>query len=62
MLKLELSSVVSEIPNDTNTYVLHKAESDWLFNTQSRVLQLHADWLIWENNEMATLDIVAPCT
>ena len=27
--------------------------SDWLFNTQSRVLQ--ADWLILETNEKATL-------
>ena len=28
---------------------------DWLFNTQSRVVQ--ADWLMLENNEKATLNI-----
>ena len=33
-------------------------DSDWLFNTQSRVLQ--ADWLILENNEKVTLNINMP--
>ena len=33
-------------------------KSDWLFNTQSRVLQ--SDWLIIENNEKATLNINMP--
>ena len=32
--------------------------SDWLFATQSRVLQ--ADWLILEINEKATLNINMP--
>ena len=49
MLTLELSSIVLESPIDT------RSTSDWLFNTQSRVLQ--ADWLILENNEKATLNI-----
>ena len=31
---------------------------DWLFNTQSRVVQ--ADWLMLENNEKATLNINMP--
>ena len=38
--------------------VQHSVNSDWLFNTQSRVLQ--ADWLILENNERATLNINMP--
>ena len=38
---LELSSIVLEIPNEAYTT---QSESDWLFTTQSRVLQ--ADWLI----------------
>ena len=46
MLTLELSSVVLGIPNDA--YDTH-LKSDWLFNTQTRVLQ--ADWLTLENNE-----------
>ena len=33
-------------------------KSDWLLNTQSRVLQ--ADWLMLENNEKATLNINMP--
>ena len=49
MLTLELSSIVLEISIDV---------SDWLFNTQSRVLQ--ADWLILENNDKATLSINIP--
>ena len=32
-----------------------QSKSDWLFNTQSRILQ--ADWLSMENNEKATLNI-----
>ena len=31
----------------------HPINSDWLFSTQSRVLQ--GDWLMLENNEKATL-------
>ena len=31
------------------------SKSDWLFNTQSRVLE--TDWLILGNNEKATLNI-----
>ena len=47
MLTLELSSYLLEIP------------SQWcLCNTQSRILQ--ADWLIFEINEQATLDINMP--
>ena len=33
-------------------------KSDWLFNTQSRVLL--ADWFLWENNEKATLKLYMP--
>ena len=33
--------------------IQHTVNSDWLFNAQSRVL--HVDWLIFENNEKATL-------
>ena len=33
----------------------HSVNSDWLFKTESKVLQ--ADWLILENNEKATLNI-----
>ena len=36
----------------------HSVNSDWLFNTQSRVLL--ADGLILENNEKATLNINMP--
>ena len=32
-----------------------QSKSDWLFNTQSRVLQV--DWFISENNEKATSNI-----
>ena len=32
-----------------------QSKSDWMFNTLSRVL--HADWLVLENNEKATLVI-----
>ena len=32
-----------------------QSKSDWLFSTQSRALQ--ADWLVFENNEKATLNI-----
>ena len=35
-----------------------QSKSEWLFNTQSRVLQ--ADWLILENNEKAALSINMP--
>ena len=35
--------------------IQHSVNSDWLFDTQSRVLQ--ADWLILENDEKATLNI-----
>ena len=38
-----------------NPWYNTQPESDWLFNTQSRELQ--ADWLIFENNEKATLNI-----
>ena len=35
--------------------IAHSVNSDWLYNTQSRVLQ--ADWFIMEINEKATLQI-----
>ena len=35
-----------------------QSKSDWLFNTQTRVLQ--ADWLKLENNEKETLSINMP--
>ena len=35
-----------------------QSKSDWLLNTQSRVLQV--DWLILENAEKATLNINMP--
>ena len=35
--------------------IQHSVNSDWLLNTQSRVLQ--ADWFILEINEKATLNI-----
>ena len=38
--------------------IQHSHNSDWLFNTQSTVLQ--ADWLILEINEKATLNINVP--
>ena len=41
--------------------IQHSVNSDWLFNTQSRVVQL--DRFILEINEKATLNIVmAHCT
>ena len=43
----ELSSSALEIPNDVHTTISQKL--DWMFNTQSRVLQ--PDWLILDNNE-----------
>ena len=55
MLTLELSSCILEIPNDAYTTL---SQSDWLFNTQSRVLQ--ADRLMLKNNEKATLNIHMP--
>ena len=36
----------------------HSVNSDWLINTQSRVLQ--SDWFIFEINEQATLNINMP--
>ena len=39
-------------------HVQHSVNSDWLLNTQSRVLQ--ADWLILEINGKATLNINMP--
>ena len=38
--------------------IQHSVISDWLFNTQSRVLQ--ADWSILEINEEAILNIIMP--
>ena len=38
--------------------IQHAVNSDWLFNAQSRIL--HVDWLIFENNEKATLNINMP--
>ena len=38
--------------------VQYSVNSDWLFNTQSRVLQ--ANWFILEMNEKATLNINMP--
>ena len=38
--------------------IQHSVNSDWLFNTQSKVLQ--ADWFILEINEKATLNINMP--
>ena len=55
MLTLELSSYVLGIPNDGYQ---HSVNSDWQFNTQSRVLQ--ADWLMLENTEKVTLNINMP--
>ena len=46
-----------EIPDHAYTTL---SKSDWLFNTQSRVLQ--ADWFILEINEEATLNINMPYT
>ena len=55
MLPLKLSSIVLEIPIDAYTTW---SKSDWLFVTQSRVLQ--ADWSILGNYENATLNINMP--
>ena len=52
MLTLGLSSYLLEIPYDAYTTL---SQTDWLFNTQPRVLQ--ADWFILEVKEKATLDI-----
>ena len=52
MFTLILCSYLLEIPDDA--YTQHLVISDWLFNTQSRVLQ--ADWFILEINEKATLN------
>ena len=51
----ELSSYLLEVPNDSYPTLV---DSDWLFNTQSRVLQ--ADWFKLEINERATLNINMP--
>ena len=37
--------------------IQHSVNSDWLFNTQSSILQV--DWLILENNEKAILKVVS---
>ena len=66
MLTLELSSHLLEIPNDAFTtssqfpmmLIQHSVYPDWLFNTQSRVLQ--TDWFKLEINERATLNINMP--
>ena len=50
MLTLDLSSTVSEIPNDAYA-TLSQNPTGW-FNTQSRVQP--ADWLSLENNEKTT--------
>ena len=55
MLTFELSSYLLEVPIDSYPTLV---DSDWLFNTQSRVLQ--ADWFILEINEKATLNINMP--
>ena len=53
---MELSWIILGIPNGAlyNT----QSKANWLFKTQSRVLQ--ADWLILKNNEEATLNINIP--
>ena len=38
--------------------IYYPVNSDWLFNSQLRVLSV--DWLILENNEKATLNIDMP--
>ena len=38
--------------------IQHTVNSDWLFNTPSRVLQ--ADWLMLENNEKPSLNVNMP--
>ena len=39
-------------------FIQHSVNSDWLFSTQSRVLQ--ADWFILEISEKAALNINMP--
>ena len=39
-------------------FIQHSVNSDWLFNTRTKVL--HADWFILEINEKATLNITMP--
>ena len=39
-------------------FIQHSVNFDWLFKTQSKVLQ--PDWLILENNEKAILNINMP--
>ena len=39
-------------------YIQHSVNTDWLFNTKLRVLQ--ADWLVFENDVKATLNINMP--
>ena len=56
-LTLELSSFVLEI-FQWWLYNTLSIPSNWLFNTQSRVLQAY--WLMLENNEKATLNINMP--
>ena len=50
-LTLELSSYLLEIPNVAYKTLVN---SDWLYNTLSRVLQ--ADWFILEISEKAILN------
>ena len=54
MLTSELSSYLLEIPLPFDAYTT-SVKSDWLFNSQSRVLQ--ADRLMLENDEKATSNI-----
>ena len=54
---LELSYHVSKINSKRCLYNM-RSKSDWLFNSQSIVLQ--ADWFILENNGKATLKINMP--
>ena len=54
-LTLELSSYLLEIPNVAYKTLVN---SDWLYNTLSRVLQ--ADWFILEISEKAILNINLP--
>ena len=53
MLASELSSNLLEIPN--HAYYATLSIYDWLFNSQTSVL--HADCVILDNNEKATLHI-----
>ena len=57
MLKLELSSIVLEIPNGGYT-TLSQNLIGCSTLSQSRVMQV--DWLTLENNEKATLNIDTP--